>query len=191
MRALMVVLALAGVAHAGKAERAVKKAGFTDAHVVAKGTLWIVDATKRGETHRLIVDPKKGKVLDTGEGSVGGMMGAGESTVTIAPFLEAAGLWDVVVSSAWSNGMGGGSVENHYIVRAKRLTLACMFAGSSSDSMEDASSSSTVTIERQSQEPLGWTLTIHDSDSRRGQVEQHDRTVTYTLGARGACQERE
>lgn len=188
MRAVVIAMLLAGVAHAGKGERAVKKAGFTEPHLVAKGKWWIVDAMKDGERHRLIVDPKKGKVIDTGEGSVGGMMGAGESEVTIAPFLERASLVDVVVSSSWSNGMGGGSVENHYLVRAKGFTFACAFPGSSRDSMEDSNSSSTVTIAKTADHPLTWTLTTHSSDSHAGLDEVNDQVATYTLGARGACQ---
>src|SRR5689334_10883036 len=97
----------AATAHADPATRLAKKRGWKHATLLYDGDYDLVKADRRDVTHFLLVDPAKKKVLDLG-GDEGGLVMQGSTyRLATSAFLDTEGLLDVVVTSSWSNGMGG------------------------------------------------------------------------------------
>jgi hypothetical protein len=190
MRVAIFALVMLGAvtAHADPATKLAKKRGWKHAQLLFDGDYDLLRADKGDMTHWLLVDTAKKKVLDLGvdEGKL--RVEGTTYRLTTDPFLGVGGLIDAVVSFSWSNGMGGTTWDWHYVVRTKKLQLACSFGGNSSSAMEDASESSTVTITKTSDQPLTWEVATKTNLHHAGMDEpQPDQTRTFTLGKSGRC----
>ncbi len=170
------------------------KERYRDAHILKTlpSQLYVAAAVTGGEddlhTRMLLVAPHAKKSLVVlGEA---GLNNAAAVTVSMAPFLRRKDLTDLQIGSSYSSGMRSNASTAHYLLRRvpSAPELACEFEGESAGGVEDVNHSTTLKIEKRSDDPFSFAVTRRHSGGRIGGGETRTETTVCTVPPTGDCQ---